>query len=198
MEKKEKAVSFSVGGPLVNLPGHPYTFAPIPMTSFSGAAGIADDLTVFGGVNTTGLLFGVFNADVGMVKGLWKPKGMIPGLTISPIGNFMIDRWDWNFRFYPQLDLNAYWDYGDTGNFFYLGTTNWFDLREQSVHGEERYNYWVPGFHTGHTFTTPRMNYTLELKYMGPGADVERMALDFLSIRSHGVWGFYFGVSRRF
>src|ERR1022692_1070902 len=108
LDKGQTAVSASFGGPLI-LYGN--TTIPVFLTSLAAGYGFNAGLTGFAGLHTTSLLFGVFQTDLGIVKQLRKQDGWIPGVTVSPVANLMIDKWQGKFSFFPQLDANAYWNY---------------------------------------------------------------------------------------
>ena len=46
------------------------------------------------------------HVDLGITKGLMKQKWLAPGISISPVTNFILDKWEGNFRLYPQIDAN--------------------------------------------------------------------------------------------
>ncbi|MFN6947043.1 MAG: hypothetical protein ACK4ND_19020 [Cytophagaceae bacterium] len=195
LEKGEKSLAVSAGGPLVNIPG---IVAPLPFTSVSGATGLRSDLSLYSGINTTSLLFGVLHTDVGILKELRKPDGFLPGISIAPSINFMIDHWEWNAKFYPQFDLNFYWHYINKKNFFYVGSSNWFEFSRSKAHGELLTQHWVPDVHLGHTFIIKKMGYTLEVRYLAPFNENRIVVLDYISPGDRGAIGVYFGLSRRF
>ena len=69
---------------------------------------------------------------------------------------------------WPQLDINAYWEYGkvraskqiktaaDSVNanlkpsYFYVGMNNFFELSTLRVHDEAQPQHWIPSPHIGH------------------------------------------------
>lgn len=194
LARGEKAVSFNLGGPLI---GFAETTIPMPLTALSGAYGFTDNLTGFAGLHTTALAFGVIQTDIGVVRGLSTPAGLRPGISVSPVANLMLDTWEGKFKFYPQLDLNAYWHLGPRESFLYLGSNNWFELAGTRAHGERQQTHWLANFQSGYTFVRPKMNYTIELKYLAPFHPNKNVVVDYRGIGGNGAVGAYFGVSRK-
>lgn len=191
----EKALSFNIGGPLI---GFSETTIPMPLTAVSGAYGVSDKLTAFAGLHTTALAFGVIQTDIGVVRGLSTPTGLRPGISVSPVANLMLDTWENNFKFYPQLDLNAYWHLGQRESFLYVGSNNWFELAGTRAHGERQEIRWLANFQSGYTFVRSKMNYTVELKYLAPFHSNREVVVDYRGIGGNGALGVYFNVSRKF
>lgn len=195
LEKGQKDVSFSLGGPLIGFAG---TTIPIPYTSVCYANGVKDNLTAFGSLHLTSLAYGVFQTDLGVVTELKKQDGFVPGISIVPAANLMFDKWEKKFSFYPALDYNFYWNYKQKENYFYIGGTNWFELRGTRAHGEVQENRFIPSFQVGHTFKRPKMTYTIEMKYINPFVGNNDIIVDYRSFGDKGAVGIYFGISKRF
>lgn len=196
LDKDQKLVGFNFGGPLIEFGG---ATIPIPFTSFYGAYGLTDDLSVFGGVHITSLAYGVFQTDIGVTKGLLKPEGWKPGLSVSPAAQLFVDRWEWNAKIYPELGINAYWEYGEkTNKFFYLGVVSWFELQSNRAHEQPQPQRIIPNLQLGHTFERPRMNYTLEAKYFSPFTSNRDIVVNYKSFGNTGAVGIMFSVARKF
>ncbi len=108
------------------------------------------------------------------------------------------DRWDYNFKLWPQVDLNAYWNYKQKRNFFYTGVANWFELSSTKAHGEDQNTQWICNLHVGHTFVRNKWNYNLEAKYLAPGIERLPNVVDYKGFGSSGAAGLYFSVTRKF
>ena len=195
LEKGVTEVGFTAGGPII---GFSNTIIPIPMSSIYGSHGITDRLTGFGGVNTTSLLFGVGQLDLGTSYGFLKQDGLKPGLVGTGAFNLMLDRWEWNFRAYPQLDLHTYWDYKHGKGTLYSGVSNWFELRRRALHGLEQEQYWVPNFYLGTKLNGKKLNWMIESRYIAPNYKNDYTVVDFKGLGRKGAFGLYLGVSKVF
>jgi hypothetical protein len=195
LNKGQTAVSASLGGPLILFAG---TTIPMPLTSVAVGHGFKNDLTGFAGLHTTALAFGVLQTDIGIVKELRKQKGLVPGVTVSPVANIMFDKWQGKFSFFPQLDVNAYWHYREKANYVYVGIGNWFDLNNKRSEGDAQQTHWLPAIQLGHTLEKHKWDYTLELKYIAPNHNNQRIVVDYQGIGHSGVIGVYIGVTRKF
>lgn len=196
LEKGDKVIGFNFGGPLIDFAG---LTIPIPFTSFYGAYGLQEDLSLFGGVHATSMAYGVFQVDLGVTKGITESAGWKPGFSVSPAVHLFADRWEWNAKMYPELGLNAYWEYGEkTSKLFYLGMINWFELERSRAYGQEQRQWLIPNFQAGHTFQRPRMNYTVEVKYFNPFASNRDIVVNYRSFGETGAVGIMFSVARKF
>jgi hypothetical protein len=195
LDKGEKQIGFSIGGPVIGFGG---LTIPTPMSSLSMAYGLKESTSVFGGLHTTSLAFGTFQIDAGITKGILIQKNAMPGLSASFVTNFMLDKWEKNFSFYPELDANIYWNYGKNKHLLYLGTTNWFELRGAKAHDEVQNNAWLSTINLGNTWHRKKMNFTLEYKLMAPLQVNDQTVVDYRVFMNKGVNGAFFTVSRRF
>lgn len=195
VEKGKTVATAAFGGPMIVFSG---LSIPTPLLTASVAHGYKDDLTGFGSLHLTSAAFGVFHVSGGVTKGLRKPDGWVPGVSVSPIANFMFDKWEGHFNFFPQLDANAYWSYGKRKNYCYVGIGNWFDLHTTRADGQPQTNHWLPMVQVGNVFARNKWEYTLELKYIAPGTSNKNLVATYVSPASTGALGFYFGVTRKF
>ncbi len=194
LQPGERAVVFNVGGPLVGFAG---TTIPMPLSAVTGGFGVREDLTAFGSLHTTALLFGTVQAEAGVVKSFAQPNGWIPGLSVSPVANLAVDVREGNPKLWPQLDLHAYWSPGDR-HLLYTGVSNWFELAGTRAHGEEQPTRWIASPQIGYTFTRGRWDYTAEIKYLAPQIGNRDVAVDYVSPGERGAIGTYLGIARRF
>lgn len=200
LNKGQSAVSANLGGPMINLFG---TSVFIPFSSLEIGHGLKDDITLFGGIHTTALLFSTVQTDIGITKRWLQPDSLnklIPGISTSFVANTMIDTKEGAVNFYPEIDVNAYWEYRKNKNhFIYIGIGNWFDLSINRAHNESQQTHWIFNPHVGHTWQRENWNYNLEFKYLAPNLSNENMVVDYVKIfGSKGASGIYFGVTRRF
>jgi len=203
LDKGQTAVTVNIGGPLIDYSG---TTIPVPLSSVAVGHGYTKDVTGFAGLHTTALLFGVLQADIGVVKELVKQKKLVPGISVSPVANIMFDKWDHRFSFFPQVDAHAYWNYLKKPHYAYVGLSNWFDLHNKLDNGEPQNYHWMPIIELGNTFVKRKWNYTLELKYIAPNRR-NISIVDYAGIGNpdtntgtgqRGAIGFYIGVTRKF
>ena len=198
LETGEQQVSANLGGPLIGFGG---LTIPVPLTSVNYARGLSDSLTIHGGLQTTSLLYKTLQVDAGATYGLLKPDGWKPGLSASASLNFLTDFREGNPKLYPQLDANAYWDYG-TNHFMYVGITNWIEFSATMTDGQEQRKQILSGIQFGNTFTTEKWNYTLESKWLAPTRNSGDLVVDYRSYKlngeSRGAVGIYVGIARRF
>lgn len=194
LEKGQQALGGNFGGPLLLLGGTPI---PMPLTSAFYAKGISEKTSIFGSLHTTALAFGLFQTDIGVCRELaYIPKHRI-GVSANPAINFAIDRWVWNAKIWPQLDLNVYKEWGQ-GNLFYLGLCNWFEPATKRAHGEKQGKYWFYNPQLGVQFSRNAWTYGLETKWLVPDVKNLPNVPDYIGIQHQGAIGVYFQLMRRF
>lgn len=195
LSKGELQGGVSLGGPAITMGGLPIF---VPLTSIHAAYGYSDKTSVFGSIQTTSLLFGVFHTDIGLTQHIKKQNGYMPGISASAIANFMIDRWEWKSTFLPQLDVNFYWQYKQKPHVIYTGLQNWFEPRTTRAHGEKQPNNWMPMISLGHQWVKQKYNWQIETRYIGFNQSNKDIVVDYISPGSKGALGLYFGVQRKF
>jgi hypothetical protein len=195
LEKGQKAVNMNLGGPLIGFAG---TTIPIPLTSLTGGYGLKPGFSVFGSLHTTSLLFGVIQLEAGAVKNIYRNDSIGLGFTFTPALNLAFDIWQTNFKAWPELDLNAYKEFGKNKNFYYLGVSNWFELSSKKAENEIQTTHWIINPHIGVNFVRPKWNYNLELKLLAPSVERLPNAVEYKGIGTRGAFGSYFSVSRKF
>jgi hypothetical protein len=202
LDEGEHAVTGHLFGPVINVPG--VSPMPIPLSSIGYGYGVKDYATIYGNWHTTAAVFGVWQFDVGSSFRLWKNEANTMGVSIAPTANFMVDQFEANFRFYPQLDMNYYINYPvkqKEGKFrrndFFIGFDNWFDPYAAQAHGEPNKVRWLWNTHFGTTFTRNRWSFQLEFKLLAPYLSNEDIVLDYISpLGNRGAMGFYLGITR--
>ena len=193
--KGEKAINASLGGPLITFAGAPI---PIPFTSISGGYGVSKSLTAYGSLHPTSLIFGVLQTELGVVKNIYYNDSLKFGFSAAPVVNLSIDRWEYNFKFWPELDLNAYWTFNKNKNFIYIGASNWFELSKTKGYGEKQVSHWIINPQLGHTFIRPKWNFNIEVKLLAPGIMRYPNVVDYIGVGNKGAIGTYLSITRRF
>ncbi|MFW5793362.1 MAG: hypothetical protein ACOCWC_03690 [Bacteroidota bacterium] len=196
LNKNEKEIGLSLGGPLISFSD---LVIPIPLTSLHYAHGYNDNLTLYGGLHTTSLLSGVIHTDIGIVQNIFSEDNYYFGTSINPSLHFMIDIWEGNPKLFPSIDFNLYRTYNESGNFFYFGATNWFDLVKYKAHGELNTTKWLISPQIGHTFMRNKWNINLEVKYLLPYISNQDIVVDYVKwTGNYGTIGIYLGFNYRF
>ena len=193
LAKQQKAVNASLGGPLVHFSG---LVIPTPFTTVSGAYGLTDKTTVFAGLHPTAMLFGVFQMDAGFVQQLLAQKAWRPGLTMTPAVNFATNGKD--TKLWPNVDVNAFWNYKQKPDFFYAGMSTWFETASTKAFGETQPQHVFPNIQLGHSWVHPKADYQLELKYLGPGLSNRDIVVDYVGVDRKGAIGVYFSFTKKF
>lgn len=195
LEKKQNAIAASFGGPLIHF-GKAVT--PIPFTSIMYGRGITKSTTAFGSLHLTSLLFGNFQTDIGVCQQLYKNDSLKFGITINPAINMVYDKWNKNFRAWPQLDFNIYKNILKQKAFIYVGLTNWFELASTKAHNEKQTNHILINPHIGITYNTKKWGYTLEGKFLQINKNNKPNVVDYVGIQQHGAVGIFLNFNRRF
>jgi hypothetical protein len=209
LKRGEQSVSFNMGGPLINYSG---LVIPVPFTSVNYAYGWKKQTTVFGSVHPTALAYGIGQVELGLVHRIHYFEGSKIGISASPVLNMMLDKWDWNFRVYPQLDLNVYWNFaGDLSRhcdcpgdkkasaYAYLGVTNWIELNRTRANGQPQPQNWLLAPQIGINAGSASWRYSLEFKYMGLFSRNDDVVVSYYNpISTTGAIGVYFTVYKIF
>lgn len=195
LEKGERQVSANLGGPLFDFAG---TTIPLPLTAISYAQGVTDNVTVFGGIHTTAMLYGVIQTDIGACINLYHSDSSQFGLSVNPVVNMAYDKWEGNFKLWPEIDINAYWEFKPKKSFTYVGVSNWFELASERAHGETQENRWLINPHLGYTYVRNKWNYNFETKWLVPNVDTKPNVVDYKGIGGKGGVGIYFTFTRKF
>lgn len=196
LAKKEKQVNLALGGPVISNLGFPL---PIPFINATYGQGLDSTTTLFGSLNLTSALFGNFQTQIGINRAFAMCNGKVPGFAVSPSVN-LIYRPKEAFAFYPQLDLNAWWDFGkNKQHYFYTGICNWFELKTTRSHQQPQGTSLIFSPQIGCQFSKGSWRFNLETKMIGPNLSHEDIVVDYVSpLKKTGALGFYFGVSKSF
>ena len=196
LKAKEKAVGATFGGSLIGFGG---LIIPIPFTTLYGAYGIDSTLTAFASVHTTSLAFGNFQTDFGITKQVMKQRGYIPAISVSPCLNYIVNFNSTRFNFFPQLDVNAYWNRKNGKGFVYFGVNNWMDFSQEKMYGYKYQQTLLFSPQVGYTFEKSKWNFNLECKLIAPNINNKLSVVDYKSLLgSKGATGIFFGVMRKF
>lgn len=196
LEKEQWSVGGNVGGPMVAPGGAPI---PTPLSAVEVGYGLRDDLTVYGGLHVTSLLFGTGQLDFGATYKLLNQEKYVPNLSTSLGANFAYSPSTKSARFWPTLDLNMYWNYGKRRSYFYVGMNNYFDLSSTLAHDQKQRNHIVFSPQIGHVFkaTNDRYHLFAEIKFIAPYADNGPVFTPFFSVLgSAGATGVYIGFRK--
>lgn len=207
LARKERAVSVSVGGPMINSSTLPIP-APTPMVSVSYAYGITKKTTRIAALHLTPLIFGTYHLEAGFLREWYYSKKSKTGFTTNLMGNLIFDHNEWNFKFYPQIDLNFYWHFiGDAhyhcdcpkdrglNQFIYFGATNWFELDSKDDYSITEGQRILFNPHLGYNFGSKNIKFNLEAKYYLPYVKKSATGVDYFNpINDYGALGASFGI----
>jgi hypothetical protein len=205
--RKERAVSASIGGPVINNSSLSVP-VPLPMASVSYAYGITKKTTRIAAVHITPMIFGTYHLEAGFLREFYYNKKRKIGFTSNLMGNLIFDHNEWNVKFYPQVDVNLYWHFlGDAhyfcdcpkdrglNQFIYLGATNWFELDRKDEYGISEGQRFLLNPHFGYNFGSKKMKFNLEVKYYLPYVKTASTGVDYFNpINDYGAFGGTFGI----
>lgn len=196
LEKKQHAIGFSVGGPLINFGG---TIIPTPMSSIVYGYGLDSNLTVFGGLHTTSLVFNNFHTDFGITHKFIEQNRYTPALSGSFNNTFVTSLETGSTRYWPQIDLNGYWNFSKQNHFWYVGLSNWFELRSKRAHDLEQIKRWLPNPQVGMVLKTKTFHFNIEYKILGLGIQSNDVFVPYQSFSNNkGAMGIYLGITKTF
>lgn len=192
LDKGEVTVGGTFGGPVIGF-GAPI---PMPITSVEVGYGIDTNLTAFAAVHTTAAYFGNLQLDAGITYKLLDQKNYIPNVSVSPSFNFVHNFEYKSTKLWPILDVNAYWNYGQRRNYFYVGFNNYFELSSTMANGQDQAQHWLFNPQLGHIIKGKKDNWelTTEIKILGPNLDNSYAFIPYESLTgSRGATAFFIG-----
>lgn len=196
LEKKQHAIGVNLGGPLINFGG---TVIPTPLSSIVYGYGLDSNLTVFGGLHTTSLIFNNFHTDLGITYKFLKQNKIQPSISSSLNNTIVTSLRTGTTRYWPSIDLNSYWNFSKKNHFWYVGLSNWFELRSTRTHDLEQIKRWLPNPHAGITLKGKSLQFNLEYKLLGIGQQSNEVFVPYQSIANNkGAMGLYFGITKTF
>lgn len=196
IDKGQTIVSADLGGPLITNLGAPM---PVPLSSLSLSHGLRDRLTLSTGIHTTSLLYRNLQMDFSGTLELNQyneSQGWIPGLSVTPGANFLMNFRGGTSKFWPTLDFNGYYPYKEGRNFVYFGWQHFIELESLRPDGtsQEKQIRWAP--HIGNTIRGDKWFFTAEAKWLAPGSSNQNLVVDYVGPANRGGLGLYFSVSR--
>ncbi|MCG9879988.1 MAG: hypothetical protein MH472_05265 [Bacteroidia bacterium] len=194
LQKGEQAIGGNFGGPLIKLGSTPIT---IPYTSAFYAKGLTDKTSVYGSMHLTALAFGVFQTDIGVCRELYSNQKYEMGLSVNPALTFAVDRWEWNTKIWPQLDVNIYKNWG-AKKMLYAGVNHWFEPSNMRAHNEKQEKFVYVNPHVGFMYTPKKWTYGIETKWVAPSVSNVPNVADYIGINKKGAIGVYVQFVRRF
>ncbi len=196
LEKKQWSVGGNFGGPIIEFAGAPI---PVPLSAIEVGYGVDSVTTAFGGLHTTALLFGDAQIDFGVTRKILNQKSYWPNLSASAGGNFVFSPSTKEAKFWPVVDLNAYWNYGENRSYFYLGVNNYFELSRTMALDQPQQSHVLFSPQIGHVFKAKKNRYQIitEIKFLAPYVSNATAFVPYKSlIGSYGATGFYFGFRK--
>jgi len=200
LEYGENAVSVSAGGPIFQNLGYPL---PIPMSSITYGRGITPKITSFTSVHVTSLIYKTPLLELGVLYNIREynkyESPWIPGVSATGMTNFAFSFRGGEAKFWPQLDLNAYWNVFDRNDLLYVGFSNWFEIQKNRAFGEPQPQSWIFSPQIGYGYKFGKYSANLELKMVAPNVSNEDITIDYLKpFGNKGTLGLYLGVYRKF
>lgn len=193
LEKDEVAVGINAGGPLIVFGGNSI---PIPLSGIYAGYGYKENLTIYGGLHTTSLLYKTLQLEAGFRRNIVTGKGLSPSISTGVGLNAMMDFRKYNVRAYPEVNLNPYWNYGRWKT--YSGLQLWFDFHKlfQANYG---YNgLFVPSFVVGQSVDLGKWDVSLEYKRIGFNIATENSVVNYITFGGIGAQGLYLSAHRSF
>lgn len=195
LDYKQHAASVSFGGPLIEFAN---TTIPIPFINATYGYGIDTTLTGFASINLTSALYGNFQTEIGVTKQIFKQNNFIPAISLSPVINVIYRNTD-AYKIYPQISVNAFWEYANKGNYFYTGIDNWFELSSKRQYNVNQTNRWIFIPQVGHSFDRAKWSFNVEAKIIAPNLSNQKLVVDYKTpFGTHGAFGVYVGYTRKF
>ena len=190
---KQISVGGHFGGPMLNNFGAPI---PLPITAVEVGYGLDTNITIFGGLHTTAILFGNLQTDFGATFKVWEQNRFIPNVSITPGFNFIYSLGENVAKFWPTLDANAYWNYGQKRNYFYAGFNNYFELSSTMANNQPQSSHWLFSPQLGHVLKGKQGQgqFTCELKWLGPNFRNDYAFIPYATPQgNNGAIGIYIG-----
>ena len=195
LTKKQSAVSFSFGGPLIKFSGAPI---PIPFTTLGYGYGITDNVTAYGNLHTTSALFGNAQADLGTTFSIYKKENAF-GITASPALQLAYNvRNATGFRVWPSADINAYFHLTKKPSYLYAGVNSWFEFSKVKAHDQPQQKHVLPNLQIGYVVVKTKWQHQFEFKYLGIGIPNLPGVVDYIGVSGKGSLGIYYSLVRKF
>lgn len=195
LAKKQKAASFSFGGPLIKFGGAPI---PIPFTTLAYGYGLTDKITGYASLHTTSLLFGNLQSDIGATIKLFEKENKF-GISASPAIQVAYNiRNTTGFRIWPCADINTYFHFKEKPSYLYAGANSWFEFSKYKAHEQPQQRHIIPNLHLGYMIVKPKWHHQFEFSYLGIGIPNKPAVAEYIGISDKGSLGFYYSLIRKF
>lgn len=196
MAKGENKISGNFGGPLIGFAG---TTIPIPFTAVNYDRGLTDNITGHASLHITALAYGVAMAEIGTGHYLYRNDSIRIGITAFENLNFSVDRWEKNFKLWPQLDLNFYRENRNRNMLMYAGISNWFELSRYKAFNERQPEQWLFSPQLGVQRTGKKgFTHGVELKLVAIASPNTNIVVDYKTPLNKGAIGIYYTFSKSF
>lgn len=189
---KQIAVGGHFGGPVLDF-GAPI---PLPLTAIEVGYGLDTNITIFGGLHTSAIFFGNLQMDFGATFKVLDQKQYRPNISITPGFNFVHSFSASEGKFWPTLDANAYWNYGDNKSYIYAGINNYFELSSTMANDQPQASNWLFNPQIGHVLKgkNGQGQFTTEIKWLGPNQPNDYAFFPYFTPQGNrGAIGFYLG-----
>ncbi len=193
LEKDEIAVGINAGGPVIGLGGN---IIPIPLSSIYVGYGYKENLTLYGGLHTTSLLFNNLQFDVGARKNIFEGYSIYPSMSVAGSINGILGFREFKPRIFPEINVNAYWKYGRWRS--YTGAQTWFDFYKnfQPTYGFG--GFFVPAIVLGQDVKIGDWRVGLEYKRLAFNVPTENSVVNYITFGGIGAQGIYVSCSKSF
>lgn len=196
LEKGEHSIGLDFGGPVIEFSG---MIIPTPLSNIHYGYGLNEKTTLFGSLHLTSLAYGNLQTDLGACYKLLDQNKYLPAVSLSPTLNIVNHFSSGATKIWPQMDANAFWEFGEQKSYAYVGISNWFELSSTRVHNENSIDRWLINPQVGLVFKTASWSYTVEIKLMGLSHKNDYVFVPYRSITgSNGATGLFLGANYRF
>ncbi|MFK8045808.1 MAG: hypothetical protein AB8B72_09945 [Crocinitomicaceae bacterium] len=189
---KQISIGGHFGGPTLDY-GAPI---PLPITALELGYGLDTNVTIFGGLHTTAILFGNLQMDFGATFKVYEQKKYVPNLSVTPGFNFIYSFSGATGKFWPTIDANAFWNYGSRKSYFYAGVNNYFELSSTMANNQPQSKHWLFNPQIGHVLKGKNGHgqLTTEIKWLGPNLNNDYAFIPYSTPHgSQGAIGIYLG-----
>lgn len=196
LEEKQWSVGGGLGGPVIEFGGG---VLPTPITTVEVGYGLKKNLTVYGALHTTAILFGTGQVDLGATYQLVEQNEFIPNVSVSPGFNFAFSPSSHVANFWPTLDANAFWHHGERKNYVYVGINTYYELASTRALGQTQQYHVLLNPQIGYVFRQKEHKWELftEFKFLAPYVNNQSAFLPYKSLLGkNGATGFYLGFRK--
>jgi hypothetical protein len=195
LQKQQKAVSFSFGGPAIWYSGAPI---PIPFSTLAYAQGINSSITAFGAMHFTSSLFGNLQADLGASCKLFELESGL-GISATPAVQLAYSvNTAKTLRAWPSGDINVYYHLFKKPSYLYGGLNAWFEFSKYKAHNELQTRHVIPNLQLGYVLVKQKWQHQFEFKYLGLGIPNTPGVVEYVGLNGKGSIGFYYNLIRTF